>query len=438
MPQPEPMPDIERLLADEHARVSLKKGMPAMPDWRDLLIKNDKGVPRALLANAGIALRFAPELVGRLHHNTFTLANHIRGEVPWESLSVDRPWSDRDDVLCCEWLQKEGIHVHPPTVSEVSRVVAAENPYHPVRDYLDSLKWDKKARLKKFVSEYLGADPSNYTYAIGQRFFISCVARIYQPGCKADCMPILEGRQGARKSTAIRELVPDPKWATDEIADIGSKDSSMQTMGIWLIEIAELDSMSRAEVSKIKAFLSRTTDRFRPPYGRSIIESARQCVFIGSVNNESYLRDETGGRRFWPIRCGTIQVDRITADRDQLWAEAVHRFRAGENWWLDSELLNEIAEEQQEERYVGDPWDPQIAELIATRPTVSVREVLTALKIDPAKWTQADSNRIARCLRAKKWTRYQERSGTDREWRYRRPAGPSPVEETTGDGVVTN
>ena len=128
-----------------------------------------------------------------------------------------------------------------------------------------------------------------------------------------------------------------------------------------MIEIAELDSMTRAEVSRIKAFMSRATDRFRPPYGKQVIESPRQCVFAGSVNHSTYLRDETGGRRFWPVRCGEIDVDALARDRNQLWAEAVSQYRAGEVWWLETRELIQEAEQQQSDRYEEDPWQSLIA-----------------------------------------------------------------------------
>jgi predicted P-loop ATPase len=131
---------------------------------------------------------------------------------------------------------------------------------------------------------------------------ISTVARIFEPGVKADCCLILEGEQGSGKSSALRTLAAP--WFTDEIAELGSKDAALQSHGVWIIELAELDSMSRADVGRIKAFMSRSVDRFRPPYGKRLIESPRQCVFAGSVNHSDYLRDETGARRFWPVECG--------------------------------------------------------------------------------------------------------------------------------------
>ncbi len=249
---------------------------------------------------------------------------------------------------------------------------------------------------------------------------------------------ILEGPQGLKKSTALKTIA-EP-WFTDEIADLGSKDAAMQTRGVWVIEIAELDSMSRSDVGRIKAFMSRSTDRFRPPYGKRLIESPRQCTFSGSVNHSSYLRDETGGRRFWPVACSCIRIDELARDRDQLWAEAVKQFRGGSPWWLDSVLLNRLAEREQSDRYEGDPWDDLIAPWLS-RPvarydgggliapftsdadSVSITDVLAhCIGKRPDHWTQADKNRVGRCLRALGWERYRGRTGNSLEWRFRRTA----------------
>ena len=134
----------------------------------------------------------------------------------------------------------------------------------------------------------------------------------------------------------------------------------MHMQGVWIIEIAELDAIGKAEVSRIKAFLTRTTDRFRPPYGRYTIEVPRSCVFAGTVNPDTYLRDETGNRRFWPVRCGTIDIDALARDRDQLWAEAVARFKDGAIWWIDGPELMAAATAEQEKRYQSDAWDDLI------------------------------------------------------------------------------
>jgi predicted P-loop ATPase len=195
----------------------------------------------------------------------------------------------------------------------------------------------------------------------------------------------------------------------------------MQTRGVWIIELSELDSLTHSEVARIKAFMSRTTDRFRPPYGMRLVESPRQCVFAGTVNHSTYLRDETGGRRFWPIACGRIDVDALARDRDQLWAEAKARFEAGAVWWLETAELVRMASDQQIERYEGDPWEEVIAPWVDTRASVSISEVLErCLQKAQALWTQTDKNRAARCLRALRWERYRERHGSRLEWRYRK------------------
>ena len=168
-------------------------------------------------------------------------------------------------------------------------------------------------------------------------------------------MLILEGPQGAKKSTALAVLAGDG-WFTDELAEIGSKDAALQMRGVWIIEIAELDAIGRAEVSRIKAFLSRTVDRYRPPYDRYVVDVPRQCVFAGSVNPDTYLRDETGNRRFWPVRCGRIDLDALRRDRDQLWAEAVVRYREGAIWWIDDRDLIAAANVEQEARVHPDAW----------------------------------------------------------------------------------
>jgi predicted P-loop ATPase len=263
-------------------------------------------------------------------------------------------------------------------------------------------------------------------------------------------MLILEGPQGIRKSTALKVLASEP-WFTDELAELGSKDAAQQMRGIWIIEMAELDAIGQADVSRIKAFLSRTTDRYRPPYERYVVTVPRQCVFAGTVNPDTYLRDETGNRRFWPLRCGDIDLDGLRRDRDQLWAEAVARYRAGAPWWIEDRALVAEASAAQEARYQGDAWDARIERWLVSerRPVnvgvghfedwqerfvprakpltdVSIGEVLEqALGIEAAKWTRADQMRVGAFFRARKWAKYRTKT-PPREWRYVAPGTPAP------------
>lgn len=386
--------------------------------WRDHLILTQQGSPKPILANAILALREASEWVGALAFNDFSGVPVMLKAAPWGTTSGG-DWTDSDDIRTAEWLQHNGILIGPEIAHQAVQVVAELRRFHPVRQYLDALEWDGTARLNTWLSLYVGVEPSDYAREAGRRWLIQAVARVYRPGCKADACLILEGLQGIRKSMSLRTLA-EP-WFTDEIADLGTKDAALQTRGVWVIELAELESLTRAEAGRIKAFMSRAVDRFRPPYGRRLLESPRQNVFAGTVNGDSYLKDDTGGRRFWPVRCGEIEIEDLKRDRDQLWAEAKAEFDAGTPWWLDTAELVASACEEQTDRWEGDPWEGPIAAWTHGKETVSIEEVLTLCVEKPkGQWTQQDRNRVARCLRASGWERFKAGPRADREWRYRR------------------
>jgi len=392
---------------------------PPQPEWRKRLILTEKGYPKAVLANCLLALREAPEWNGVLGFNAFSMTTAFLKAPPWDGEPGDV--TDNSDRLTCEWLQRAGIHVSVETAAQAIQTVAREHSFHPPRSYLEGITWDGISRLEGWLQTYLGVADSAYSRAIATRWPVSAVARVFQPGVKADCCLILEGGQGIGKSSALR-ILGDP-WFTDEIADLGNKDASLQVQGTWIVEIAELDSMSRSEVSKIKSFMSRNVDRFRPPYGKRLVESPRQCVFGGTVNHSTYLRDETGGRRFWPVECTSIDLAALRRDRDQLWAEAVSLFRAGTPWWLENQELIREAATEQADRFEGDPWEESIATFIEDRIDVSIDQILgSCLEKPKAQWSQMDKNRIARTLRSLNWERYYARTGTAREWRYRHVA----------------
>jgi predicted P-loop ATPase len=410
---------------------------PSQSPWRNRLILNRDGGPKPILANAITALRWAPEWAGVLAFNGFSLGTVALKPAPWKTAGTGGEWTDHEDRLTADWLQHQGVFVSVEVAGQAVQTVAQDRRFHPVREYLDSLKWDGITRIDGCLSLYLGAERTEYTAAVGARWLISGVARIYRPGVKVDCCLILEGPQGSKKSTALKTIAGE--WFTDEISDLGSKDAAMQTRGVWVIELAELDSLSRGEVGAIKAFMSRGTDRFRPPYGKRLLESPRQCIFAGSVNHSTYLRDETGGRRFWPVACTDIQIEDLARDRDQLWAEAVQQYRAGVPWWLDTHELNRAAESEQRDRYEGDPWDELIAAWVeqpserrdatghplesftSDRDSVTVADVLThCIGKRQDQWTQADKNRVGRCLRVSGFEPYRERTRNKLERRFRR------------------
>ena len=364
-------------------------------------------------------------------YDEFALATMQMKPPPWlidEDNWAPRQWTDRDDALTADWLQHQDINVTVNVAAVVAETVAKDHSFHPIKDYLESLAWDGVERIANFAAGYLGADDTAYHWAVSRCLFIAAVARIMRPGCKADYVPILEGAQDKGKSTAI-ELLFRP-WFSDDLAELGTKDAAMQVRVAWGIEIAELASMTRAEIERVKAFITRKVDRFRPSYGRRVIEVPRQSVFIGSTNSDAYLKDETGGRRFWPIRCGgNIDLKAIELDRDQLWAEAVALFNADTPWWIAEAEMIGLVRDEQAARYVDDPWQEPIAKFVRSQTDVSIGEVLSNLLIERGRWTQGDQNRVARCLKVLGWERVRGPRPL-REWRYRRAA---PVESGTED-----
>ena len=396
------------------------------------------GTLRPILANAVEMLRTAHEWKGVVGFNEFTLQVQMLKSAPWVG-ATPKPstnWNDHDDRQTAIWLQQNECQVTDEVASKAVEVIAMDHQFHPVRRYLDNLSWDGRKRTNTWTTRYLGSPANAYTEGVGERTLTAAVARIYKPGCKADCCTIFEGPQGILKSTALRTLA-DP-WFSDELSELGTKDSCMQMAGIWIIELSELDSMNSADVSKVKSFMSRSTDRFRPPYGRRVIDSPRQCIFIGTSNHDAYLKDETGARRFWPVTCGRIDIEALKHDRDQLWAEAVARYRRGASWWLDTPELNTLARKEQGDRYTADAWDQLIRDWVvhpiprfvsgddrlipftSSTQSVSLPDVLChCIGKAVAMWTQADKIRVARSLRSMGYERFRERTGDRLEWRYR-------------------
>jgi predicted P-loop ATPase len=325
-------------------------------------------------------------------------------------LAALRPVEDVDVTALQEWLQLSGLPlIGQDIVHKAVDLRAHECGFHPVRDYLDGLQWDRKPRVDTWLSTYLGVPNTEYTQAIGRMFLVAAVARIFKPGCQADYMLILEGPQGEFKSTACKILGGD--WFSDHLPDIATagKDVSQHLRGKWIIEVTELNAMSRAESSQLKSFISRTTERYRRTYGRKESIEPRQCVFIGTTNKNIYLRDETGGRRYWPVKTSTIDLDGLRQDRDQLFAEAVQLFRNGTQWWPDKAFEAKHVRPEQDERYEVDPWEDPIFDYLRglIRPRVLISQVAKCALgfLSDARIGTSDARRIAGILERAGWKR---------------------------------
>jgi Virulence-associated protein E len=342
-----------------------------------------------LACNAGnvmLALSQEPELM-----NAFAYDEMLRTEVLLRPLFnpdpnfKQRPISDADVIAVQGWLQWFGFRrLGKFTVHDAISKHAREHSFHPVRDYLTALRWDGKERLRTWLHDYLGAEQNEYTEEVGKMFLIGMVARIFKPGCKLDYMMILESEQGLLKSMICHALAGE--YFSDHLPDIVSKDAFQHLRGKWLIEVAELRAYGRAMVDHFKEFLTRDTERYRPPWGRHEVYEPRQCVFIGTTNKAMYLRDETGNRRFWPVKCGEIDLDRLRQDRDQLFAEAVQLFQAGVPWWPEPAFEREHIAGEQEARFEPDIWEEKIAKYLNGRTRTTILEVaVRALDFEQAR-----------------------------------------------------
>jgi predicted P-loop ATPase len=388
--------EFEQLVA-ETGDVDTKVEEPFPPVWLRDAICDDKGIPLPNLANVMTALRSDPKIKGALAYDEMLCAVVVNDE---------RPVRDTDVTEMQEYLQRAGLwRVTKDTVHAAVDLRASERPFHPVRDYLSNLRWDGHPRLNRWLADYLGAEHTPYASAVGRMFLIGMVARIFEPGCKNDYMMILEGSQGALKSMACRVL--GGPWFSDHLPDLPvGKDVSQHLRGKWLIEVAEMHAMNRAEAALLKAFVTRTTERYRPSYGRKEVVEPRQCAFIGTTNKSVYLRDETGGRRFWPILTGKIDIAALEQDRDQLFAEAVHAYRQGDKWWPDRRFEAEHVATEQEARYEADAWEEVIAEWLSDKDRVTVYEVaFKALQFQTSRIGTADQRRIIAILERKGWQR---------------------------------
>lgn len=334
-----------------------------------------------------------------------------------------RPLRDDDITAGQRWFNRAG-HPNAPraAIADALAFVAGQRVLSPIRDYLESLKWDGKPRVADWLERYCGVAPSNFARKAGQAWLVSAVARALEPGCKADCALVLEGQQGAGKSSALRILAGEA-WFYDGLADLHTKDASQALRGKWVVELPELAAMRRSDIEATKAFLSRTEERYRPPYARTEVIEPRRCVFAGTTNRGDYLNDETGGRRFWPVTVGVVRLADLGRDRDQLWAEAVVLYRSGTRWWLNGADEKEAAQTVAS-RASDDPWTADVLQALTGKTECSTRDILEKLNIPLERRGKPEAMRVAAILTRAGWQRRGKfTSGRNRDLaRYVAPA----------------
>ncbi len=320
---------------------------------------------RPSLGTAENLLRVVHDLLeGELRHN----------EMTDEIMVGDRALADTDISLFRTNVERrfisnksEPLQIGKDTAWDAVTRAAQERGYHPVRDYLDALVWDGTPRLDRVATELLNSEfDLDVVRRIVRLWFIGCVARIYEPGCKMDTMLVLIAGQGVLKSTFF-EAVAGPEFFTDTAIDFESKDALMVMRRAWIAEHSEMKSILAAKSEEeVKSGITRRVDEFRPPYGRATVRVPRHTVFGGTTNNRELLRDVTGNRRYWPVAVSTrIDIDRVREWRDQLWAEAVVAFRAEKKWWLAADDEAALREYQEEFTKV-DVWETAVADYLSS------------------------------------------------------------------------
>jgi putative DNA primase/helicase len=386
--------------------------------------------PRGNVANLLTVLANDPRWQGRLAYHalrempiTLKPIEWHEDDAPEEAKAGD--WTEQDSTRACAWMSREyEIDAPESLVTSAIQVQACKKTINPIRDYMRGLVWDGHVRLPTWLSVYLGAKQTPYSEAVGTRWLISGAARSEVPGCKVDCVLVLEDpKQGTGKTTAFRTLCADPSWFFEDELKVGDAQSVGQSLqGKMIVELGELSVLSKGDLSALKGLITRQTDSYRQSYGRRNQDFPRRPIFGGSTNFETYLVDDEN-RRFWPVRTSRIDIAALTRDRDQLWAEAMVRYGQGEPWHVDTAELAALCTAEQEKRARPDPWETWIGDWIRRSRIEMVcclktgREcdcfecagvttaavLLAATNTDKDKQTDLNSARVGRLLRRMGW-----------------------------------
>ncbi|MFI8616501.1 VapE domain-containing protein [Acidovorax sp. NPDC077693] len=406
-----------------------------------------RGRPMDCRENVMYALLLDPELAGLAKMNDFTRLIERSRTTPWGHPAGE--WDEEDDLMLGEYLlRSHGLGIKAKgTLRDGVMMAARSHRFNPVVDLIKTKTWDRVDRLDTWLSKVYGLverkDPAErerlqqYASLIGRCFFMGLVKRAIQPGCKFDYMLIIKGDQGLAKSTAFRAIAAP--FFTDNGTKVGEKDSLMAQQLAWIVESAELESLNKADSTAIKQYLSVQEDLYRPPYGAQMIKAPRHFVNVGTTNADTFLKDATGDRRFWPLEVLTVDVELLREMRGQLLAEALHRVLAGEQYWPTREQEKSLIFPEQEQFKRTDAWEDLLHDIVNEPmshkvgvPAGASREFWATTELYAAMGIKADridgqgnmDERMARAMKALGFDRHRETSGQRRRGFKRRKEEP--------------
>lgn len=381
--------------------------------WADLgLEANARDVPYPTLANASLVLLAHPDLTGKIWYDSFR-------EKVFHTLdsTTPREWEDINDLKVTAWMQQR-MKLHKITVQVVRDAVmhaARHQPRHSLHDYIEGLQWDGRSRLKTWMSDCLGAELNPYTQAVSQNWPIAMIARAYRPGIQMDNVLVLEGKMGHGKSKFV-EILGAP-WFASLTQSFGTKDFLMEIIGRWLVELPDMNAFLKQDHTQNLSVVTRRTDSYRAPYARHVKDHPRVALFVGTSENDDYLQDTRGRRRWWPIRCSAIDLDATYALKDQIFAEAFLEYKRGTDWYItpETDTLSE-----QTERVARDPWADRVESYCSILGhSVRIGDILSAsecLNIPPERQSRREVLRVAAVLREMGWKKARPKDSTGRSF----------------------
>lgn len=340
----------------------------------------------------------------KFHFNEFSKTEMVKGDLPWRDVDGFSQWTDNDDANLRHYMGLNfGLRNITTMLTDAITKIAYENTFHPIKQFIESEKWDGQRRIGNIFIDYLGAEDTDYVKAVTELFMVASVARIYKPGIKFDYMPVLVGKQGIGKSYLV-EILTGHRWFS-VLDNFGGKDALEKLQESWIFEVAELEAFKKSEEREIKSFLTTTNDKFRASYGKRVEEHPRTCTFIGSTNEREFLTDPTGNRRFLPVVCqrerGVSPDFRVVESNvGQFWAEALHLWKRGYVLELPRKL-QKVALQMQEEQYSKDPWEDIVEAYINKKSLeeIAIPELwFKALGGTGEKVARYHTERIKKCL----------------------------------------